>query len=274
MLLPPHAPETYLLRLALLGPTCLLASAWLYRCRRLPLGAPRLLAALPVVALFFYAPLLFNCIGAAREPDIITIVLVEFVLTWLASYKVRRGGAQLCRLPLLSDFGQPRSAQDPCTVPTFILLLLPHRRWHGRAGVDRWHGHGTCCSFAPCCWRPSRRWRQASGASLQGWVGWPCFLAPGPAASNKHTELRRRRLTRSVPMLLRVGTLVASYSARHARPATSPGAIPAVQQAALPPAPATLPRPCRAVAARASMPAAQARWRAHLLPRPPCWRLA
>lgn len=87
MLLPPHAPETYLLRLALLGPTCLLASAWLYRCRRLPLGAPRLLAALPVVALFFYAPLLFNCIGAAREPDIITIVLVEFVLTWLASYK-------------------------------------------------------------------------------------------------------------------------------------------------------------------------------------------
>lgn len=98
-ILPPHASETYTLRLSLLGPACLVAGAWLFRCRGLRPGKTRLLAVLPVLALFFYAPLLFNRIGVTQEPDIITIVLVEFALTWLASYKVRSASAQLRHPP-------------------------------------------------------------------------------------------------------------------------------------------------------------------------------
>ncbi|KAL4422737.1 hypothetical protein ABPG75_008934 [Micractinium tetrahymenae] len=64
------------------------------------------------MALFFWAPLLFNRIGAATEPDIITIVLVEFALTWLASYKAL---AWACgRGPLAR----------PWSLPQFCAVLL------------------------------------------------------------------------------------------------------------------------------------------------------
>lgn len=124
MLLPPHAPDTYLSRLILLIPACLLASTWLHCCTSLRPGGPRLFATLPVVALFFYAPLLFNRIGVAQEPEIITIVLLEFSLTWLSSFKARTVGAELaiCLRPVLPNFNWqlpmrqagPRPRAGPC----------------------------------------------------------------------------------------------------------------------------------------------------------------
>jgi hypothetical protein len=60
---------------------------------RLPAGWPRLVAVAPLVALNAALPLLF-----ANDGELLSRITVAFVLTWLASFKVRgvvagRGGA-------------------------------------------------------------------------------------------------------------------------------------------------------------------------------------
>ena len=93
--MPDWDPATYCERLASLLAGCLLCASWLFsvHVRSRP-GLSRLAAALPVVAFNCGAPLLFRRVassagaGTAEDSEIVTIVLVEFALTWLSNFKV------------------------------------------------------------------------------------------------------------------------------------------------------------------------------------------
>lgn len=126
----------YTVRLAGLVPVLLLGAVWLSAWRGLRPGAPRLAAAAPVLALHSAAPwLLFRRVpphGPAGpgepDPDIVTLVLLEFALVWLANFKVgwwqgaAGGGAPQKGAHRVLHAGRPTC---------YILPRLPNRCWPG-----------------------------------------------------------------------------------------------------------------------------------------------
>lgn len=113
-----QSPDCYVQRLALLAGACLVATAWLRRCQHMRPGGQRLAAALPVLALCSVAPLLFHRLppGPDGYTELVTIVLVEFALTWICGYKVR--------LPAcLPDCLPVPCLNHPTLTPSFRCLL-------------------------------------------------------------------------------------------------------------------------------------------------------
>lgn len=80
----------YSSRLLILAVGSACSAVWLFCWQHLTPGIPRLAAALPALAANIVAPLLFCRIASLKDPDseLVTIVLVEFALTWLCSFKV------------------------------------------------------------------------------------------------------------------------------------------------------------------------------------------
>lgn len=107
---------SYAARLELVGLACLLTSGLVFACRDCAPGAHRLVAAAPALAVHSVAPLLFRRVGEGRgshDAEIISIVLIEFALVWLANFKLLSwvcGRGPLCR--------------PGWTLPQFVALLL------------------------------------------------------------------------------------------------------------------------------------------------------
>lgn len=157
----------YTWRLTIVSLYTLASSVWAYEVvRPLPAGSRRFGAAVPIIAGHMFIPFLMS-----RENDLLTLLVLSFVLTWLSLFKVVGPVFGLSPSSLIAFFEHYRRNRLPMILQDVIELLALHlahyilcmsrvKKWRALAiSVD--HGVFACLS-------PDASWHTGM-FPLSGW---------------------------------------------------------------------------------------------------------